>query len=104
MANKKPSLSRLEYREIDKKFTASIKVLSNYLHNTGPATDVFRGYKVHAGTFTDRHGRTWQVQAHAVRVKKDFIKRDEVVPIISKWAVGFRIRIIFKHIIDSIFS
>lgn len=98
------NFKRTQARELDKKFVTATKALSNYLHNTGKVTDDFLGYKLHVGTFTDKLGRTWQVQAHAVLAKKKFIKRDEVIPMIRAWAIGVRVKAFIKYIIDQTFN
>ena len=97
---KAPAINRIQAREIDKKFTLAIKALSSYMHNTGIVTDDLLGYKIPAGTYTDKHGVEWQVQAHAICSKKLKIKKDEVIPMIRKWAIGLKFRAIIKYIID----
>lgn len=101
---KNPNISRIQAREIEKKFTPALKVLSSHMHNTGPVTNDFIGYKVPAGTFTDRSGREWQVQAHAVCSKAHKIKKDEIIPIIRKWAIGLKVRTYLKYFIDKLYE
>lgn len=98
----KRSVGRVQQREVEKKFLPAIKTIANHLHNTGRITDNFSGYKTFAGEYTDGMGRNWQIQAVAVCHKKDFIKKDRVIPMISKWAIGMRIRAILKHVVDTI--
>lgn len=98
---KKPAINRLQARGLDKKFTPAVKALSQYMHNTQPNTSAsFIGYEIPAGMFTDNSGREWQVQARAVCSKGSMIKKDEIRPIIKKWAIGLRVRVFFKYIID----
>lgn len=95
-----PLLRTVQEREAIKKIVPSIKVVSNQLHTTGQVPPEFVGYKVPAGTVTDYNGRTWQLQVHAVVAKADFIKKNEVIPIIRKGAILIRVRIFLKYIID----
>jgi len=99
------SISRLQAREAEKKVTPAIKILSTYMHNTSPDTpgNVFHGYEIPAGDFTDSKNRVWQLQVRAVMDKSLFIKKNEIKPIIRKWAVGFKVRLFFKLFIDKIF-
>jgi hypothetical protein len=94
------SLKRTQAREMEAKFTPAIKTLSNYMHNTGMVPVDFLGYKIPAGTFVDKNGVQWQIQAHAVCSKKHMIKKNEVIPMIRKWAIGLRVRIFIKYIVD----
>lgn len=104
--NQAKSLTRLQYREVEKKVTPAIKILSSYMHNTAPDApkEDFFGYKIPAGTFVDGHGIKWQVQVHAVCAKPSFIKDNEIKPIIRKWAVVFKLRLFAKVLIDKIFA
>ena len=97
---KAPVINRIQARELDKKFVKATKTLSQYMHNTGAITDDLLGYKIPAGTFTDKFGREWQVQAHAVCSKKMIMRKDEIKPMIRRWAIGLKIRVIAKYIID----
>ena len=91
--------TRLKYRELEAKITPAIKVLSKHLHGTAAnVPEEFEGYKIPAGTFTDRFGRTWQLQVSCTCSKSKFIKKNEIVPMIRKWAIGLRLRIIAKSI------
>lgn len=98
--NKLPLLRTVQAREIENKFSPALKMLSNQMHSTGEVPPDFQGYKIPAGTYTDRMGRTWQIQAHAVIAKGNFIKKNEVVPLIRKWAILVRLRIFLKYLID----
>lgn len=95
---------RLAAREAEKKLNAPIKAISTAINNTTDVVDVFHGYKVHGGTLTDRKGRTWQLQVHAYVSKSNFIKKDELIPIFSKWAIGVRVKAIIKYVLDNLFS
>ena len=94
------SLTRTQAREIENKLNPAIRALSVHLHNTGEVTTDFRGYKVPAGILKDKRNRTWQLQIQAVCVKKDFIKKDKVVPLIRKWAIGLKLRVLAKYLIN----
>jgi len=100
------SRTRLQDRAVEKKVIPAIKLLSQYMHNTAPDAPKkdFHGYKVPAGTFTDGHGVGWQVQVVAVCSKKEFIKNNEVNPIIRKGAWLFKLRLFTKVFIDKIFG
>lgn len=102
---KTPAINRTQAREMERKFTPAIKSLSAYMHNTTPTTSAaFVGYEVPAGSFTDSSGREWQVIAMAVCNKDRMIKKDEIRPIIKKWAIGLRARAFIKYLIDKAFS
>ena len=94
------SIKRTQYREMESKFTPAIKVLSNYMHNTSNVPPDFLGYKIPAGTFTDKNGIVWQIQAHAICSKKHHIKKNEIVPMVRKWAIGLKIRIFIKYLVE----
>lgn len=94
------SLKRTQYREMESKFTPAIKALSSHMHNTGKIPAAFLGYKIPAGTFTDASGVEWQIQAWAVCSQKHKIRRNEVVPMIRKGAIGLRLKILLKYIVD----
>lgn len=96
----KKSISRTQYRDMENKFTPAIKTLSSHMHNTGKIPDSFLGYKVPAGKFKDGNGVEWQIQAWAVCSKKHQLKKNEVVPMVRKWAIGLKIRIFLKYLID----
>ena len=98
------SVNRIEAREAEKKLTPAIKAISSHVNNTTEIASVFKGYKLPAGEVEDKRGRKWQYQIHAVVSKGDFIKRDEVQPIIAKGAILFRLRIFLKALIDSVFN
>lgn len=100
MKKESPIYRQFQAREVEKKFTPAIKAIANNVSSTGKVPANFTGYKVPAGTFTDNMGRTWQVQAYAVLTKKDFIKNNEVVPILSKGAMMVRFRMFLKYIVD----
>lgn len=100
----KVSITRTYARDAEKKFFPAIKALSTHLRNTGRVTDDFLGYKVPAGSFRDDYGRKWQYQVYAVCSPGKFIKKEEVVPMVRKWAIGLRLRVISKHIIDNLFK
>ncbi len=95
-----PKLPRTKAREIEKKFTETIKGLSKHMHGIGHVPADFIGYKVPAGSFKDNLGRDWQIQAHAIISKKHKIKKNEIVPMIRKWAVMLKLRILLKYITD----
>ena len=97
---RRKSIKRTQARELESKFTPAIKTLSNYMHNTGNVPADFLGYKIPAGSFVDKNGVSWQIQAWAVCSKKHQIKKNEVVPMIRKWAIGLRVRIFIKYIVD----
>lgn len=98
------SRSRFEAREVERKVIPAIKLLSKHFHNTTAMAPAFRGYKVPAGDFSDNQGRNWQVQVVAVCTKKDRMKRNEVAPMIDKWAIGLRLRVWAKSVIDNLFE
>lgn len=100
------SANRFHAREAMDKFTPAIKALSSHLHKTASDApkDIFFGYEVPAGTLTDAKGVVWQFQVRAICAKKDFIKSNAVEPIINKWAIGFRVRMFLKMIIDKLFE
>lgn len=99
-ATRPSSVTRLYARETERKLNPAIKAISTYIRNTGDVTDDFRGYKVPAGGLKDNRGRNWQLQVYAVCQKTDFIKKDEIKPIISKWAIGLKLRVMAKYIVD----
>jgi len=102
MATKKPMISptRTFAREAEKKFNPAIKALSTSLRNTGVVTNDFIGYKIPAGDLVDDKGRRWQFQVSAIVVPSKFIKKNEVVPMIRKWAIGIRIKAYLKYVVD----
>jgi len=100
MATKTISTTRLYAREAERKLNPAIKAISTYIHNTGEVTDDFRGYRLPAGGLKDNRGRNWQLQIYAVCQKSDFIKKDEIKPIISKWAIGLKLRVMAKYLVD----
>ncbi|WP_372647795.1 hypothetical protein [Draconibacterium sp.] len=95
---------RLVAREAKQKFDPAIKGLTESIRHTNEVTDIFHGYKVNAGTYVDGRGRTWQLQVHGVLAKGNFIKKDQVIPVFSKWAIGIRVKAFIKHLIDKTFS
>lgn len=101
---KKRSINRFQARELEQKVIPSIKLLSKYMHNTTPeAPDKeFFGYKVPSGTFKDNHGIEWQLQVHAYRAKKDFIKVNEIKPIVRKGLTMFKVRLFISALIEKI--
>lgn len=100
MATKTISTTRLYAREAERKLNPAIKAISTYIHNTGEVTDDFRGYRLPAGGLKDNRGRNWQLQIYAVCQKSDFIKKDEIKPIIKKWAIGLKLRVMAKYLVD----
>lgn len=106
MAKKPKSINRLQARELQNKVIPAIKVLSSGMFRTNPNTPEknFFGYRVNAGELTDNHGETWQLQIHAYRTKKDWINTNELKPIVRKWAIGFRLRVILSEIIKDLFK
>jgi hypothetical protein len=98
------SINRFQARELEQKVIPSIKLLSKYMHNTTPqAPDkTFFGYKVPSGEFVDKYGIKWQVQLHCYRTKSDFIKTNEIKPILKKGLSMFKIRIFISLLIDKI--
>lgn len=106
MPGPKKSINRLQAREAQNKIMPAIKLLSKYMHNTSPDAPKkdFHGYRVPAGMFTDAHGIQWQLQVHAVCTKSNFIKENEIKPIIRKWAILFKLRLFAKVFIDKIFD
>ena len=103
-SNGPTSATRLYAREAEKKLNPSIKAISTYIRNTGQVTDDFRGYKCPAGSVIDNSGRKWQLQIYAVCQKSDFIKKDEIKPIIRKWAIGVKVKAFSKYLIDWAFK
>ena len=100
------SRTRLQDREVVKKVIPAIKILSQHMHNTNPKAEesTLIGYKIPAGDFTDSHGVHWQVQVHAVKAKSQIIKNNEIIPIINKWAIAFKLRLLSSSIIEKIFG
>ena len=103
-SNGPSSATRLYARSAEKKLNPAIKAISTYIRNTGQVTDDFRGYKLPAGSVNDNLGRKWQLQIYAVCQKSDFIKKDEIKPIISKWAIGLKLRAFTTYIVDWAFK
>lgn len=103
---KKRSINRFQARELEQKIIPSIKILSKHMHNTAPdvPTKDFHGYKVPSGTFTDGHGKEWQVQVHAYCTKSHFIKDNEIKPIIRKGAIMFRVRLFMSILTEKIMN
>lgn len=99
-SNGPSSATRLYARSAEKKLNPAIKAISTYIRNTGQVTEDFRGYKLPAGSVKDNSGRNWQLQIYAVCQKSDFIKKDEIKPIINKWAIGLKLRVMAKYLID----
>lgn len=106
MSNKRKSLNRFQAREAEKKIMPAIKLLSQYMHNTSPDSpeEIHFGYKVPAGEFKDSHGIHCQLQVSVVRGRGKFIKENEIKPIINKWAIGFKLRVLAKIAVDKIFQ
>ena len=100
MPSNNRSRPRTQAREAEKKILPAIKAVSNALHNTNIIPGNFGGYKAPAGDVTDSLGRKWQLQIVAVCAKSDFIKRDEVIPIIKGWTAWLKLKALLKHIID----
>lgn len=103
---KKKSNTRFKYREAERKIIPAIKLLSQYMHNTTPEAPKkdFHGYAVNSGDFTDVYGVKWQLQVRAVCTKKEFIKDEQITPIIRKGAWLFKLRLFSKAFIDKIFA
>jgi hypothetical protein len=103
---KKPSINRLQAREVERKILPAVKLLSSYMHKTAPNAPIkdFHGYCVPAGKFSDHSGRTWQLQVRAVCTKKEFVKDEQIHPIIRKGAWLFKLRLFSKAFIDKIFN
>lgn len=99
MRKNAPLLKTVQAREAEKLLIPAIKQISGQLHTTGEIPNEFEGYKLPAGTVTDRMGRKWQLQVHAVVAKSSFIK-NEVVPMIKKGAILVRLRIFLKYLVD----
>ena len=103
----KKSITRTQYRELESKITPAIKILSKQVHDTGKLPDDFIGYKVPAGDLIKKvmvDGKLtdvkWQIQVHAVCSSAHMIKKNEVKPMIRKWAIGFRVRLMLKYVVD----
>ena len=106
MIKKKKSLTRFQAREAEKKIVPAIRLLSQYMHNTAhdvPTKD-FHGYSVSSGYFVDKFGKKWQLQVRAVCTKQEFVKDQQINPIIRKGAWMFKLRLFSKAVIDKIFS
>ena len=102
--NGKRSITRVQARELEQKIIPSIKLLSRYMHNTSPDAPVkeFKGYKVPSGIFKDGHGIKWQVQIHAYKDKSQFIKENEIKPILRRGLSLFKLRMFVSVLIDKI--
>ena len=104
---KKPmSNSRLRERELQKKFIPAIKAMSEHMFTVNPETPEkhFHGHKIPCGNFVDDYGIKVQLQLHAVRVKSQFMKKNEIRPILNKWSILFKLRLITKSFIDNLFK
>jgi hypothetical protein len=101
-ANQNRSIPRTKAREAEKKLMPAIKAISTSVHKTGIVPDKFLGYKVPAGELTDKLGRKWQYQIIAVVAKSEFIKRDEVVPMLKGWAWMIKAKALIKYVIDQV--
>lgn len=97
---KAPGSLRASLRDINTKFIPPLKALTIKIYTLGPVTPDFTGFKVPAGEVVDKLGRKWQIQAHVICSKKHMLKRDEVVPMVRKWAIGLKLRVLAKYIID----
>jgi hypothetical protein len=102
---KKPSISRLQARELDKKILPAVKMMSKYIHNTAPDAPEkdFHGYILSAGSFSLGR-RKWQLQIRAVCTKKEFVKEEQIHPIIRKGAWLFKLRLWSSAVISKIFK
>jgi len=100
MPSNNRSRPRTQAREAEKKLLPAIKAVSNSLHNTGIIPDNFGGYKAPAGDVTDHLGRKWQLQIVAVCAKSDFVKKDEVTPIIKGSTIIIKVKAFLKYLID----
>lgn len=99
-SNNNRSRPRTQAREAEKKILPTVKAISKALHNTNIIPDNFGGYKAPAGDVTDHLGRKWQLQIVAVCAKSDFVKRDEVTPIIKGWSFIIKTKAFLKYLID----
>jgi len=101
MTKNPKSITRLQYRDMENKIQPAIRAISIAFSKTGKLTDDFRGYEVPAGEpFADTMGRKWQLQVRMVVAKGEFIKKNEVKPMIKKWAIGLRLRVLAKYVIE----
>ena len=93
--SKKPSITRLQARELDRKILPAVKTMSKYLHNTDPNAPekVLHGYILSAGEFKLAN-RKWQLQIRAVCTKKEFVKEEEIHPIIRRGAMVIQAKIV----------
>lgn len=105
MSKRKVSINRIQARELDKKLLPAVKKISQYIHNTAPDApeNDFNGYILSAGSFS-LGKRRWQLQIRAVCTKKEFVKEDDIHPIIRKGALMFKLRLFSKTLIDKIFN
>jgi len=94
------SRPRTQAREAEKKILPAIKAVSNALNNTNIIPDNFGGYKAPAGEVINHSGIKFQLQIIAVCAKSDFIKRDEVTPIIKGWSFIIKTKAFLKYLID----
>jgi len=103
-ANKKPrktpKYKRLTIWEAEKKFDTAIRALSTSVQQTREVQDVFKGFKVPVGQPFYHNNKRWQFQVSAYCTKDMIIKKNEVVPILAKLAIGIRLRSIAKYIVD----
>jgi len=105
MASKKPSVSRLQARQLERKIIPAVKLMSKYIHNTAPDAPEkdFHGYILSVGNF-NLGNRKWQLQIKAVCTKREFVKEEQIHPIIRKGAWLFKLRLFSKAFIDKIFN
>ena len=100
------SINRLHARELEKKVVPAIKVMSKHMFTVNPETPEqhFHGHKIPCGDFVDHYGVKVQLQLHAVRVKSQFIRENEIQPIFNKWSILFKLRLRIKAFIDNLFK
>ena len=79
--------------------------MSSYIHKTSPDAPEkdFHGYILSAGSFT-LGKRKWQLQIKAVCTKTEFVKEEQILPIIRKGAWMFKLRLFASAFIDKIFK
>lgn len=99
MPIKTRSIPRTQAREAEKKLMPAIKALSQSIANTRIIPDKFTGYKATAGEVYI-NGRKWQYQVSAVCAKTEFIKNDEITPMLKGWTLGLKLKALVKYLID----
>lgn len=106
MKGQPKSINRLQARDLEKKLMPAIKQLSKHMHGTHNKVPVknFHGYVIPAGEMDGASGLHWQIQVKAVCTKKEYIKTNEIKPIIRKWAIFFRLRLFASALVENIFK